>query len=515
MMAESRTKKTLLNARINLLCYALNLILSFFTRKIFLDYLGAEFMGLTSTSASILGFLNLAELGVGLAIGYTLYTPLQKQDKASINEIISLLGYLYRWIGIIIFSAGVILSVFLPFIFPDTEFSLGVIYCCFYTYLVSSLIGYFVNYKANLLSADQKNYIVTGYFQITSTIQIIIQMLFAIWICNFYIYFAIQFTFGIINALILSIKIKKTYPWLSSNVKEGRKLFKKYGEISRNVKLIFIHKITGFIQSQTTPLFIYGFLSLSSVTLFANYSLITQKLLGFLGVFLNSSSAGIGNLIAEGDKNKIYKVYQELQAFRLYTAAVFSACVYYLANDFIELWLGNEYLLSEIIVIMVSVQLFMTIYRGCSDQFLYGFGLFHDIWAPGAEAVIFFICAFFGGMLWGLEGVLLGSIISILTIVHIWKPIFLYSKGFHRPITDYLKITIPGILGACVLLKFSAYTTHMLIDNLNSLRGWLKWVANGSIFFCVMSISFAVFMLVTSHGARYFVHRFSKRIGKL
>lgn len=86
---DSRVKKSLLNARVNLIFYFLVLILSFFSRKIFLDTLGAEFIGFTSTLQNLLGFLNLAELGIATAIGYILYKPLFEHDEFKINEIVS------------------------------------------------------------------------------------------------------------------------------------------------------------------------------------------------------------------------------------------------------------------------------------------------------------------------------------------------------------------------------------------------------------------------------------------
>ena len=81
MTKESRVKKSLLNARMNLICYMVSLVVAFFTRKVFLDQLGTEFIGLTSTLQSLLGFLNLAELGVGSAIGYVLYKPIFDDNK--------------------------------------------------------------------------------------------------------------------------------------------------------------------------------------------------------------------------------------------------------------------------------------------------------------------------------------------------------------------------------------------------------------------------------------------------
>ena len=93
--SNSRVGKSLLNARVNLIFYFLSLLLAFFSRKIFLDHLGTEFIGLTTTLQNLLGFLNLADLGIGASIGYVLYKPLFDKDEKKLNEIISVLGYLY------------------------------------------------------------------------------------------------------------------------------------------------------------------------------------------------------------------------------------------------------------------------------------------------------------------------------------------------------------------------------------------------------------------------------------
>ena len=147
MSQESRVRKSLLNARVNLIFYFLTLALSFFSRKIFLDTLGADFVGLTSTLQNLLGFLNLAELGISTAIGYVLYKPLFEQNKLKINEIISVFGYLYHWIGKIMLLAGGILACFLSLIFSNTGFDLTLIFFVYFSFLSSTVIGYLMNYK--------------------------------------------------------------------------------------------------------------------------------------------------------------------------------------------------------------------------------------------------------------------------------------------------------------------------------------------------------------------------------
>ena len=96
MRQESRIKKSLLNARVNLVCYFVALVVAFYSRKVFFDFLGAEFLGLTATITGFLGFFNLAESGVGMAIAYLLYKPIYDGDKDRINELISVFGYLYH-----------------------------------------------------------------------------------------------------------------------------------------------------------------------------------------------------------------------------------------------------------------------------------------------------------------------------------------------------------------------------------------------------------------------------------
>ena len=144
-MVESRLKKSYLNARVNVLFYFITLFISFFSRKIFLDMLGADFVGLMGTLQNLLGFLNLAELGIGASIGFVLYKPLFNGDKDKIRDIISVLGYLYRNVGLIILGVGLILACFLPLIFANISIGLGVVYFAYFAFLSSALISYFIN----------------------------------------------------------------------------------------------------------------------------------------------------------------------------------------------------------------------------------------------------------------------------------------------------------------------------------------------------------------------------------
>lgn len=504
---ESRTKKTLLNARINLICYFVSLFIAFFTRKIFLDQLGAEFIGLTGTISSLLGFLNIAELGIGAAISYVLYKPIADSNRFKINEIISVLGYLYRWIGLAILGMGIIFSLFLPLVFPNTSFSWLVIYFGFYAYLTAALIGYFANYKATLLSADQRNYVVTGYFQIITTSKVLLQMILVLYFRSFILYLTIELISGIINSIILNWKIDQTYPWLKSEIKLGHKLLKKYPEISKYTKQIFAHKIGGIVQWQLTPFLIYSFASLPMVTMYANYNLLSQKLEGLISATINSTGAAIGTLIAEGNKTKIINVFKELFALRLFIASIATICIYKISSLFIYVWLGDEYILPNTTVAIIATLSGIYIIRGIIDQFIHACGLYADIWAPYAESIIMVIVAVICGYHWGLPGVLCGPLSSMIIIIYIWKPYYLFSRGIKISFFIYWRLLTTHTITSVATLMLSNYAYNTLIASKIGTEGWYSLIINCVIFILLSTTLLAISYYLTSSGFRNITHR--------
>lgn len=509
MAQESRVKKSLLNARVNLIFYFLTLALSFFSRKIFLDCLGADFVGLTGTLQNLLGFLNLAELGIGSAIGYVLYKPLFDHDEAQINEIISVFGYLYRWIGRIILGAGCILACFLPLIFPDTQFELGIIFFAYFAFLVSSLIGYFANYKQTLLGADQKNYVVTAYFQTANIVKVLIQMASAYYTGSYYLWVVIELVFGVIYSFILNWKINQVYPWLRSEVKQGKLLFKKYPEVMRYTKQLFVHKIGGIVQNQTTPFLTYAFVSLQMVAYYGNYTIITDKISLLISNLLDSTGAGVGNLIAEGKREKAIAVFWELISIRFFISGIFSFALFNLLPAFISLWIGKEYILPENILILLIISFFISITRGATDQFIFGYGLFYDTWAPITESIIYIVIAIIGGHFYGLGGIIMGGIISRTIIIGIWKPYFLFSKGFQMPIWKYWINWLKYLF--LIIIPFPILT--YFIRNYNyQLDNWINWI----LFAIIITISYSILcyisLFIGTNGMKSFSKRFIPKI---
>lgn len=480
----------MLNAEVNLLFYFLSLFLAFFSRKIFLDCLGTEFIGLTGTLGNILGYLNLAELGITASIGYFLFRPLQSNNRQEIQEIMSLLGYLYNWIGCIILFGGIIISLFFPLIFAKADLELGIIFFAFYSFLGSSLIGYFINYRQIILTADQKNYLVAIYLQSANILKIILQIFLAYTYQNLYVWVGIELVFGIIGCVILNWKINKEYPWLHVDKKKGRLLLKKYPEIITKTKQVFIHRIKDFFLVKSDELFIFLFVSLKMVAYYGNYMIITSKLISLFSAITGSVGASIGNLVAEGDKTKMMRVFWELTTIQHTIANVICFSLYAFIEPFISHWLGAEYIMDHKILILLLIFLYISHSRGSVDAFNYAHGLYADVWSAWAELIINISITIIAGLKWGIIGILLGKITSLIVIIVFWKPYYLFSAGFKKSVGIYWRGVLRNYIISGFAFGTSLYLLHFVpINPYYSIWDWALYAAIGMIIFLTIDLS--------------------------
>ena len=478
---SERVHKSILNAEVNLIFYFIAIILSFFSRKVFLDCLGPEFIGLSGTLSSILGYLNLAELGIGSCISYFLYKPLQTNDQGRIQEILSVFGYLYRNVGLIILCIGIVISIFFPWIFINITLPIGIVYFAFFSLLGSSLIGYFINYRQLLLSADQKNYLVSIYTQSANLVKTLLQIYLAYNYKNLYLWVFVEFLFSILACIILNWKINTEYPWLKTNKSLGETLLKKYPGIITSTKQIFIHKIKDVILMRSDELFVFMFVSLKMVAFYGNYILIVSRIGQLFSAILDSINAGIGNLIAEGNKENIIKVFWEMITIRHFVAGILCFSTYHFVEPFISVWLGPQYILDRKIVALLSIYIYISSSRGVVDMYNHAHGLYADTWSAWTELAINIVITIIAGYLWGIAGILLGKIISTGIIIVLWKPYYLFRSGIKKSYKHYW-------LGASrnyTTSFISIILVHQLLPliNINAYQGYIAWA-----YYCILAI---------------------------
>jgi len=470
-------------------------------------YMGDTLLGLTSTMTNILGLLSLAELGITSAIVGVLYRYIYEDDREKIKDVISIFGYLYRIIGLIILAFGTIVSFFLPLIFKNENVSLLEIYLCFLTFLSTALIGYFISYRQTLFIADQKEYIVTIYTNIAMTVKQVVQIVILIIFHGSYIeWLLIELIFGISYGLIINLKVTRSYTWLKTSFKRGKSVIKEYGHLFKTMKQLIPHKIGAFVLFQTDNILIFAFSSLNLVTVYTNYLIIASRCSSFITSAFTGNIASIGNLIAEGKLESVRKLFSEYNAMFFFFGGIISVCLLYLTEPFIILWLGEEYLLEKTAFYLLIVNTYIIITRNAVGFFIGGFVIYKDVWAPIAEALINLVTSVIFGYLWGITGVLLGTTISQLCIIVVWKPYFLYKECLKQSVFQYWKVVIKYIL----YLFAVTVIIHLIVNSglLFIYSNFFYWFINAIIIFLLSSIIYGTLMLLTDRGTK----ELSKRI---
>ena len=101
---------------------------------------------------------------------------------------------------------------------------------------------------------------------------------------------------------------------------------------------------------------------------------------------------------------------------------------------FVILWVGNEYVMDTMTLLLMTVTLFIQLNRTTVDAYINAYGLFGDIFAPVTEASINICLSVLLGYFWGLNGVLLGVLISLFLCCFLLETLLFVSKSFETTI---------------------------------------------------------------------------------
>lgn len=500
-----RVHRSVMNIKVGLLFYVLSLFLAFFSRKVFLDCLGAEFIGLTGMLMNIMSFLSVAELGIGTSIVYFLYRPLQKDNHDKINEVMSMLAYLYRCIGFIIGGSGIIISFFFPWWFGNLTTGLPFVFFAFYSFLASSCAGYIFNYKQLLVGANQKQYLVNAYFQTIGIIQSIVQILIAYYYRNLYLWVIVGLFFTLIGIIVFNHRIHHLYPWLRINLKEGKQNLKSHPEVFKKTRQIFVQKIKDFILYRSDEILVGAFVSVVQVAFYGNYTIITGKFNYLVNILSDGMNAGVGNLIAEGNQQNTMKVFWELTAVRFLIVGIVIFGLLLFTQSFIGCWFGTQYLLSDLILYLLIFNIFIMLSRGVVEMYIGASGLFSDVWAAWTELFLNIGITLSLAPFFGIVGILLGKIVSVFFIAFFWKPYFLFSKGLKQPVSVYWHGMFPYYMVFAIFTLIVLFLKSSFIDiHIDSL---LSLIGIGSVIYIPLVIFYFLTLLIVTKGMKYFIAR--------
>ncbi len=467
----SRTDNSLRNLKTAVLFKLAAIVVNFIARKIFVVVLTKEYLGLDGTFANILTMLSLAELGVGTAITYSMYKPLAEGDRELILSLMTLYRKFYTVIGITVGVLGAALTPFLQYIIRDIP-DIPHIRLIYLMFVLDSSISYFLVYKQSLISADQKQHIVTSYQYKTSMAVTAAQCAALLLTGDYILYLALKLCATFVCNALLARKADRLYPYLKQKTVQPLPAPVRQ-DISKNIRAMIAHKLGVVVVFGTDNVLIAYFVGAVSVGLYSNYLLITQSLKSAYSMIFRAMTASIGNLCAAEDTAHAQAVFWRVDLLTRWIYGFSAVCLVVLFNPFISLWLGADYLFSMPIVLLIVLSFYVTGMRQSVLTFREAMGLYwYDRHKPLFESAINLAVSILLAKPFGIVGIFIGTVVSTLSTCTWVEPYILFRYGFGAPVGKYfvryaLNTLLTAFAGAatwciCALLPQAGFGSFII-----------------------------------------------------
>ena len=421
------------HARRNIITSVINklviMLCNFIMRTILIKYLGEVYLGLDSLFISILEIMSLTELGIGAAMVYSMYKPLAENDTPTVCALLRLYRTVYRWIAAIMVVLGLIITPFLPSIVKSDLPSDVNLYVLFFINLSNTVLSYVLfAYRSSLFTADQKfsvNNNIYSAFKIGGTIlQVIAIILFR----NYYFYCIILPLTTVLKNLATYIISVKMYPQYKC---EGTVPKEDIDAIKKRCAGMFLHKLSFVFRNSLDSIVLSAFLGLTILAKYNSYYYIINAISGIMILVSNSVTASVGNSIVVESKEKNYKDFKKLQMLYMALTSWLTVCLVVCLQPFMKLWLGEEMMFGDGIMIIFCIYFFSTHFVRVCHLYRQAAGLWwQDRYRPIVETVSNLVLNIIFVKILGVSGVMFSTIFCMVCIEGTWGTRILFKHYF-------------------------------------------------------------------------------------
>ena len=486
-MKIERTKNAARNVLFGTMFKLLNMVIPFIMRTVLLHYLGVEYLGLSGLFRSLLSFLNLAELGVGSAMVFSMYKPIAEDDTETICALMRLYRTLYRAIGLFIAVVGLALTPFLRnLISGDIPADMN-LYILYYMNLGYTVLSYWLfAYKRCLLDAHQRTDVISKVSFCIQLLEYVLKFLSLILFRNYYIYLVIQLAAQVAINIMIAVRATQMYPNYSP---WGHLPREKLMGIVHRVRYLFTAKFSGVIFNSADTLVISSFMGLASLAIYQNYYFVISSMQTFIHVIIYACLAGVGNSLVTESEEKNYKDLKRFTVLFGWMMAISTPMLLCMYQPFMKLWMGEENLLVMNYVICFAIYYYTMGMDRIIEMFKDAAGIWRkDRFRPLTAALVNLGLNLATVKWLGLYGVLLSSVVSIVGVQIPWLFHNLFQEVFPR---KYLWPYVRFFCGL-VAVALASCAVSWILCSLLRLNVWTTLIVNGCVSFLVPNLFFFV-----------------------
>ena len=487
-MKLERTKNAARNIVFDEALEMVNMLFPFAIRSVMLHFLGTEYLGLNGLFRSLLMFLNLAELGVGSAMVFSMYKPIAEDDTPAICALLRLYRTLYRIIGVAIAAVGLLLIPALRSLIKD-DLPAGMnLYILYLMNLGNTVLTYWLfAYKGSLLQAHQRRDLISKVSLAVRSTEYILKILILVFTRNYYLYLAVQLLCQIVVNILISVCASKMYP---RYVPVGKLPKEKTLDVFRRVRDLFTSKLSATVFDSADTLVISAFMGLSALAVYQNYYFIITALRMMLVVILNACMAGVGNKLVMESREANYRDLERISLLFCWLLGVSSSMLLCLYQPFMQIWMGEDNMLAVGFVICFVMYYYSMGANKLLNMFKDSAGIWKkDRWRPLTAALVNLGLNLATVQWLGLYGVLLSSVVSIVIIQIPWLFHNLFAEVFPRENRERFVRLFCGLTAVALI----ACSASWFACSLFSLNVWGSLVLNAVISFVVPNLCYYVF----------------------
>lgn len=457
MAKIERTKNASRNIFFGVTLKIYQILVPFLMRTAMIYLMGVQYLGLNSLFTSILQVVNLAELGVGSAMVYSMYKPIAEDDDITICALMKLYKTYYRVIGLVIAVVGCALTPFIPnLIKSDVPAGIN-IYILYLLNLGATVLSYWLfAYKNSILQAHQRVDVVSKVTLITNTVQYGLQ-LFVLWAFhNYYLYVVVMLATQALTNIVTAVCADRLYPQFKPKGSVDRIQVQR---INQRIRDLFTSKIGGIIYDSADTIVISAFLGLTILAVYQNYFYILNSITGLIAVVFASCTAGIGNSIVIESKEKNYRDLKKFTFIITWIAGFCTVCLLCIYQPFMELWVGKDLMLSLSAVVCFVIYFFVRQFNALFNLYKDASGMWHeDRLRPLAAALTNLVLNLILVQFIGIYGILLSTVLAILCVGMPWLLHNMFTVIFEKKhmwpyIRRLAKYTLV-VLISCVVTYF-------------------------------------------------------------
>ena len=404
-------------------------------------FLGVEYLGLSSLFTSILHVLNLAELGIGSAMVFSMYKPIAEDNEETVCALMALYRRYYRFIGLVVLGFGLILLPAIPRLihgYVPEELNVYVLYLL---NLFATVFSYWLfAYRNSILNAHQRRDVISKIALVTNTVKYGLQLLVLIFIKNYYWYLIVLISSQILNNVVTAIISKRMYPQYEPAGQLNRQ---EVAAINQRVKDVFTAKLGGTILNSADTIIISSFLGLRLLAIYQNYYYVMNSVVGIFTIVFNAITAGVGNSLVLETKEKNYQDYRTLSTITFVIMAFSCACMVTLYQPFITLWVGKDLLLSKTMVVLFCIYFIVVEYVMLASVYKDAAGIWHqDRFRPLISGIVNLVLNLLMVKHLGLYGIIISTVLSAGLISAPWITMNVFRYIFPGKLKEYLLFAV-------------------------------------------------------------------------